>query len=223
MNMLAWQRQKKTISLDAFENESCFVAVDLSSKKDLTSVCILFRKDGHYYAFQKFYAPEAALEENDKYRQFDIAGELTLTPGSTTDYAFVEEELRDLAKRFKVERFIFDQWQANYLITRMQEQRLPVMELPMTVKNLSDSMKEVEARILERELWHDGNTCMTWQMGNVTAKMDARNNIYPRKENENDPRCHIDGPVTLIMAMSRWQLEHENCGLSDFLSNPVSI
>lgn len=222
MNMLAWQRQKKAISLEEFEGADCFVAVDLSSKKDITSICILFKRDGHYYCFNKFYAPESAILDNDKYRQFITSGELVETPGSTTDYAFVEEELKSLAKRFRVEYFIFDQWQANYLITRMQESRLPVMELPMTTKNLSDSMKEVEARVLERELWHDGNTCMTWQIGNVTAKTDARNNIYPRKENENDHRCHIDGPVTLIMAMNRWQLNQDS-GLSDFLSNPVSV
>ena len=222
MNMLAWQRQKRTLDINNFKGERCFVAVDLSSKKDLTSICILFKRDSEYFAFEKFYAPEAALEDNDKYRQFELSGELTFTPGNTTDYAFVEEELKALAHEYTVEYFIFDQWQANYLITRLQEERLPVMELPMTTKNLSDAMKEVEARVLDRELWHDGNTCMTWQMGNVTAKMDARNNIYPRKENENDPRCHIDGPVTLIMAMNRWQIDQDS-GLSDFLSNPVSV
>lgn len=222
MNMLAWQRQKTDIKIEDFKNDHCFVSVDLSSKKDLTSICILFKRDGHYYTFEKFYAPESAAEDNDRYRAFHTEGELVLTPGNTTDYAFIEEELKELAKDYTVEYFIFDQWQANYLITRMQEHRLPVMELPMTTKNLSDAMKEVEARVLERELWHDGNKCMTWQMGNVTAKQDARNNIYPRKENENDHRCHIDGPVTLIMAMNRWQLD-QTSGVGEFLSNPVSV
>ena len=104
----------------------------------------------------------------------------------------------------------------------MQDKRLPVIEMPMTVKNLSDAMKEVEAQVLDGNLYHDVNTCMTWQVGNVTAKMDARENIYPRKANENDKNCHIDGPVSLIMAMSRWQTERES-GLGDFLSNPVSV
>jgi len=211
MNMLAWQRQKNTkLKLEDFANQKCFVSIDLSSKKDLTSICLLFKNDkNHYCTFHKFYAPDTAIEENDKYRQFVNIGEIIQTPGSATDYSFIEEELKDIALNFDVQFFIFDQWQAQYLMSRLQENRLPVLELPMTVRNLSDSMKEVEARVLEKELWHDGNTCMTWQMGNVTAKMDARNNIYPRKENENDTNCHIDGPVTLIMAMNRWQLEQD--------------
>jgi phage terminase large subunit-like protein len=41
---------------------------------------------------------------------------------------------------------------------------------------------------------------MTWMMGNVTAKIDAKENIYPRKEREGEK---IDGPVAAIMAMGR--------------------
>lgn len=223
MNMLAWQKQKKDISLESFKGHKCYVAVDLSSKLDLTSVCILFKRDGEYYPFFKFYAPEDAVSDNDKYREFVTKGEIVETPGTTVDYSYIEEDLKELAKQFTVEYFIFDQWQAGYLITRMQELRLPVMELPMNVKNLSDAMKEVEAQVLDGKLWHDGNSCMTWQIGNVASKVDARNNIYPRKANENDKRCHIDGPVTLIMAMTRWTLDKERGGLDDFLANPVSV
>ena len=223
MNMLYWQKQKSDITLEDFAGSKCFVSIDLASKKDLASICILFKRDGIYYAFFKFYAPEAAVEDIPKYREYVTKGEITETPGNVTDYAFIEEELLSLGQAHDVEGFIFDTWQANYLITRMQDKRLPVIEMPMTVKNLSDGMKEAEAQVLDGTLWHNGNTCMTWQVGNVTAKRDARENIYPRKANENDKNCHIDGPVTLIMGMSRWQVERDSGGLDDFLSNPVSI
>ena len=39
---------------------------------------------------------------------------------------------------------------------------------------------------------------MAWMMGNVVAKFDAKDNVYPRKEREQDK---IDGPVALIMAL----------------------
>jgi len=223
MNMLYWQKQKSDLTIEDFAGEPCFVSIDLASKKDLSAICILFKRDGIYYAFFKFYAPEAAVEEIPKYREFVTKGELTETPGNVTDYSFIEDELLSLGKDYDVKGFIFDTWQANYLITRMQDNRMPVIEMPMTVKNLSDAMKETEAQVLDGALWHNGNTCMTWQVGNVTAKMDARENIYPRKANKNDKNCHIDGPVTLIMAMSRWQIERDSGGLDDFLSNPVGV
>ncbi|HDS1582232.1 TPA: terminase large subunit, partial [Stenotrophomonas maltophilia] len=59
---------------------------------------------------------------------------------------------------------------------------------------------EVEALILSRRLWHDGNGAMTWMMGNVVARVDAKEHVYPRKEKMENK---IDGAVALIMAMGR--------------------
>lgn len=203
MNMLAWQRQKKTFTIEDMKGCPCWMSVDLASKKDVAVLMLLFLKGDEYYAIPKFYAPELAAEDNEKYRDFAMSEDMTLTPGSMTDYAFIEQDIKDYAKQVNLQDICFDDWQANYLITRLSNTSLPVVEYNQTVKNMSDPMKEVEARVISRKLWQDGNPVMTWMMGNVSAKMDAKENIYPRKDNESDPRCKIDGPVALIMAMGR--------------------
>lgn len=203
MNMLAWQRQKRAFGIEDFKGCPCWMAVDLASKKDVAALILLFLKDGEYYVVPKFYVPESAAEENEKYRDFVTDGCMVATPGTMTDYAFIEEDIKALAKVVSLQDIAFDDWQANYLITRLSETSLPVVDYNQTVKNMSEPMKEVEARVLDRKLWHDGNPVMTWMMGNVSAKIDAKENIYPRKDNESDPFCKIDGPVALIMAMGR--------------------
>jgi phage terminase large subunit-like protein len=203
MNMLAWQRQRRPFELEDMKGCRCFAAVDLASKKDVAPIGLLFEKGGEWYFKAFFFAPEAAAEENDKYREFATAGHLTLTPGSMTDYGFIEEKLKQLRKLVNLQEVAFDDWQANYLMTRLAETNLTVVDFNQTVRNMSEPMKEVEARVLARTLWHDGNPMMTWMMGNVAARVDAKENIYPRKDNENDPRCKIDGPITLIMAAGR--------------------
>ncbi len=208
MNMLAWQKQKRAISLDDFVGEPCFGGLDLASKKDVAAFVLLFPRDGKYHTFQKFYAPESAAEENDKYRDFATAGLLTLTPGSMTDYAFIEADILAACEKFDLQQLAFDPFQAHYLITRLMETSAPCVEYGNTVKNMSDPMKEVEAQILSGQLVHDGNDLMTWMMGNVTARIDAKDNIFPRKEREADPRCKIDGVVALIMAMGL-AMKHE--------------
>jgi phage terminase large subunit-like protein len=55
-------------------------------------------------------------------------------------------------------------------------------------------------------------------MGNVVAKVDAKEHIYPRKEQPGDK---IDGPVALIMAMGRAMLRQDAGDFTGFLSNPV--
>jgi phage terminase large subunit-like protein len=205
MNMLAWQRQKRVISIEDMRGVPCWMGIDLASKKDVAALIMLFEKGQESFCISRFYVPEAALEENDKYRNFATSGDLIVTPGAQTDIAFIEEDMKKFASIVNLQDAAFDDWQANDLMGRLQKTSLKdkVINFNQTVRNMSEPMKEVEARIINRKLWHDGNPVMTWMMGNVAAKLDAKENIYPRKESESDPNCKIDGPVALIMAMGR--------------------
>jgi phage terminase large subunit-like protein len=203
MNSLAWQRQRREYRLDEFAGCRCWMAVDLASKRDIAALVMLLERADEYFVIPRFYAPESAAEENEKYRDFATDGELILTPGSMTDYEFIESDILKFAAQLDMQKLGFDEWQANYLITRLQATSLKeaIVVFNQTVRNMSEPMKEAEARVMNRTLWHDGNSVMNWMMGNVAAKVDAKENIYPRKDNEADPLCKIDGVVGLIMAM----------------------
>lgn len=205
MNMLAWQRQKRSYEIEDFAGCPCWLAVDLASKKDVAALMMLWECDAQFFAKPRFYVPESAVEDNEKYQSFIAAGDMIATPGSMIDQAFIEEDILKIAGAVNLQDAGFDEWQANYLISRLQNTTLKdkVIAFNQVVRNMSDPMKEVEARTLARTLWNDGNSCMTWMMGNVAARIDAKDNIYPRKDNDNDPLCKIDGPVALIMAMGR--------------------
>ena len=205
MNMLAWQRQKRAFDLSEMRGRPCWIGVDLASKKDVAALVMLFDLGAEYVCIPRFYVPESALEENAKYRDFATAGDLIVTPGEQTDTEFIENDLLEIASKVSIESVAFDDWQANDIMTRLQKTSLKekIIVFNQTVRNMSEPMKEVEARVISRKLWHDGNTVMTWMMGNVSARVDAKENIYPRKDNESDPLCKIDGVVGLIMAMGR--------------------
>jgi phage terminase large subunit-like protein len=204
MNMLSWQRQRLA-DPSRFKRSPCHIAVDLASRKDVAVVLTEWKFEDEFYTEQRFYIPESALEENEVYQRH--ADFMTVTPGNMTDQAFIEEDIKTICQGNEVVSIAFDDWQADYMMTRLMDCGLPVVNFNQTVKNMSTPMKEVEASVLDRKLWHDGNPVMTWMMGNVAAKLDAKDNIYPRKENERDPRCKIDGPVALIMAHGRWLSE----------------
>jgi phage terminase large subunit-like protein len=67
-------------------------------------------------------------------------------------------------------------------------------------------MKWIEADTIGGKLHHDGNPCMSWMVSNVTARVDANDNIFPRKERA---ESKIDGPVAAIIAMSVAQRAEE--------------
>jgi len=224
MNMLAWQRQKRTLDMDDFKARPAFLGIDLASKKDVAAVAILTSlPDGNHVTFQRFYAPESAAEDNEKYRRWERSGHMVLTPGAATDYATIEADIAALADHFDVRGVAFDNWQAQYLAQRLMERGLPMEEFPHQVRTMSDPMKELEAMVLDDQLVHDGNPVMTEHMGYVAAKADAKDNIYPNKSNPNDPRCKIDGVVALIMAVGLMTREREMGSLDDWLTDPVAM
>lgn len=204
MNMLAWQRQKKPELFEQFKTAPCHVSIDLASTTDIAALNATFKQGDRFYSISRFYAPESAAEDNEKYQAFAEDGDLILTPGSMVDQAFIEQDIKKICAEFNVLSLAFDDWQANYMMTRLMDCGLPVVNYNQTVKNMSQPMKEVEALVIDGKLHHDGNACMTWMIGNVAAKIDAKDNIYPRKENDNDKRCKIDGAVAQIMSMGRW-------------------
>ena len=77
---------------------------------------------------------------------------------------------------------------------------VPMVEMRPTVLNFSEPMKELESLVIQGRIHHNGDPCMAWQISNVVAHTDVKDNIYPRKERNQNK---IDGPVALIMALGR--------------------
>ena len=219
MNMLAWQRQKKDIRLDDYAGKRAWIGVDLASKKDLAAIAILIPDGDQYATFYDFFVPDAV--DNPKYR--NLSEWITFTPGSATDYAFIEERLKELCSLLEVQEVSFDPWQAQYLMQRMTERGMPVTEFPHQVRTMSDPMKEVEAVVLDGRLWHN-NPAMDWQVAQVETKQDEKGNIYPGKgARKNDPNCKIDGVVALIMAMGIYLRTKDSGSLDEWLADPVAM
>ncbi len=207
MDMRDWDAcADGTISLDQFEGCRCFIGVDLASKVDLAAKARIFEREGKFYVFMEYYLPESAVEDgrNSQYSGWARQGRLTVTPGNVTDFDQIEAELVEDASRFEVAEVPFDPFQATQLSSHLIAQGLPMVEMRPTVLNFSEPMKQMEALVLQRRLVHDGDPILAWMVSNVVCHTDAKDNIYPRKEREENK---IDGVVALIMALGR-QMVH---------------
>lgn len=192
-----------SLRLDTFAGSRCVIGLDLASKIDIAAVELLFPREGGRYArFGRYYLPDETVQqpENDHYRGWARAGLLTVTDGNIIDFGRILEDLIGLAAQFQVEALAYDPFQATMLVTELMNAGLPCVEVKPTVLNLSEPMKQIDALIRDRKLAHDGDPVMAWMMSNVVAKVDAKDNVYPRKER---PEAKIDGFVALCMAMNR--------------------
>ena len=180
-------------------------SLDLASKTDIAALVMVFEHPDTpdaYAVFGKYYLPEDTVNANgnSQYPGWMHTGRLTVTPGNVIDFSWIEADLNDLSSRFAVQAVAFDLFQATQLSTRMMSEGLPMIEVRPTVLNFSEPMKTLEALVLQKKLVHDGDPVLGWMVSNVVAHLDAKDNIYPRKERAENK---IDGIVALIMALSR--------------------
>jgi phage terminase large subunit-like protein len=207
LNMVRWNACPKAKSLEELVGRRCFIGMDLASKIDIAAVDLLFppvADDPLWHLHTKFYLPEdrvetAATTNAGHYDAWAKMGFITLTPGNVIDFEFIEQDLKSF-KVFGIAEIGFDPWQATQLATRMLAEGLPMVEVGQNVRNFSEPMKQLEALVLQGKLAHPHNPVLSWMAANVVAKLDAKDNIYPRKESE---ESKIDGVVALIIALGR--------------------
>lgn len=206
MDMAAWDRcADHELTVEKVEHLPCIAALDLASKVDVAAkVRVFYEEDqDHYYLIPTFWLPERAVEQgrNSQYDGWRRAGHLKVTDGEVTDYDQIEDEIRADVSTLEMREIPYDPWQATQLASHLLDEGAPMVEYRQTVQNMSEPMKTFEALVLSRKLTHNGNPMMTWMVSNVVCHRDVKDNIYPRKEREENK---IDGPVGAIMALGRW-------------------
>lgn len=226
LNMNAWREcGDADLTIDSVKHLSCIEGLDLASSIDIAARVKVFFQDilvvdgeseddkkakykRHYYVFGQYYLPEDVLDEptSRHYQGWRNQSFLTLTDGNETDFGWIEQDILTDAAKYQTNELAYDRYQAVSTAQRLTAQGMNCVEFPQQVATMSPAMKEVEAAIKGGRLHHDCNPVLSWMMSNVVAHVDAKENIYPRKEREENK---IDGAVALIMAVGRAML-HEH-------------
>lgn len=226
MPLHTWDGCKdKQLHMDEFLGEPFLAILDLASKDDIAAYTRWFRKvlDGvvHHYVFSTYYLPEYALvtpgPNQTAYKRWYAEGHLKVTDGPEIDFDTIEQDVLKDKDRHQLLELLYDPWRATQLAQRFVKSGATAVEMRHTVPNLSTPMKEVLSACKAARIHHDANPVTRWMMSNVTAQLDAKDNIYPRKEK---PHMKIDGAVTIIMGMARAMLD-PGTSLDDWLKNPV--
>ena len=208
MNMLQWDAcGDPALKEERFAGKECVVALDAAFKKDLFAKIKVFRDGDHYTVFGRYYLnDELVRQKGNEHLAAWVNGDwIRTTPGNVLDIEAVREELIADTMRFQVTEVPYDPFQLAQFSAEMVEQGVPMVELRPTVLNFSPAMKEVEALVASRRLHHNGDPVLAWAISNVVCHLDAKDNIYPRRE-KTDLAKKIDPAIALFMAMARAML-----------------
>jgi phage terminase large subunit-like protein len=204
-NVDKWRSCGADMRIEDYFGHRAFIGMDLASRVDIAAVELLIPDGDDYIRFGKYYLPESALENgNEMYKAWAEEGWLTITDGEIIDFNEIKADILGLCSAFEIAELAYDPFQATMLITELMAEGVPVVEMRPTVLNFSEPMKILDSLIRAGKIQHNGDPVMTWMVSNTVAKADAKDNVYPRKERDENK---IDGVVALLMALGRAQQE----------------
>lgn len=228
-NMEKWKAcEDKTLTLEQFKGEECYLGMDLARKLDMNSMPRLFKRvideKIHYYCVAPcFWVPEDTVFDttnsriSERFQAWVNSEHLYPTDGAEIDYREILEEAKATQLIAPVVSVAIDPSGATNLSHDLADEGLEPIAITQNFTNMSDPMKELEAAINAGRFHHDGHPIMTWCITNTVGKNLPGNDdiVRPIKEG-NDNK--IDGAVALIMAIGRAMLgETKEDSLSDHI------
>jgi phage terminase large subunit-like protein len=208
-----WDAAQAHLDFADYAGRKCHGGVDLSFKRDLTALSLVFdHDDGGKAAFVWFFMPgEGVREREDRdgvpYGLWRDQGYIEATPGPVVDYSFVAVKIATLAEDVEIESLACDTYKRDHLQVELDEIGCPVplVNHPQGFRKQADSslwmpmsVEVTEEAIVKGQLRVRSNPCLTWNAASVVMEPDAQGNRKPEKKKSTG---RIDGIVALIEAM----------------------
>ena len=186
------------------DGDSCYAGLDLASTGDFSALTFDFKYGDRHRVITKYYLPEDKVREwpgeiGQQIRQWIRDGWITETPGNTTDYDFIERDLKSFCEKYNVISVGYDPANAKQFSSKMYVDGINMRSFSQGIMNISHPTKRTEELILSRKFEYDGNPVTAWNFANVKIYTDANLNIKVIKSK--DPNKKVDGVVSIIMAI----------------------
>ena len=210
----AWRRCQRdwvpprgddVLALEQLRGRRAIAGLDLASKIDIASLELLILPEGDRPTPEDpvirtgwYFVPEKAVEDRPSYQGWDKLDLLSVNPGEIIDYDEMLIKLEEISSFLQLEQVPYDPHQANYFVTTATKAGMPMLEYRQIVLNMSEPMKTLDALTRSGAIVHGGCAVMEWQLSNVVAQVDKKDNVYPNKPG---PEAKIDSAVALIMAV----------------------
>ena len=200
-----WDDAECIIKESRPEPEAVFIGFDLAATRDLNAVCTLKRYgEMDYEAEWQFFLPEQSIDlipkhYSDIFRVAISTGILKLTEGNVMDDREISEFIKGQCEKYDVQEVGYDAYNAASMVARLHDYGIPVKKVGQGMAVLNYPSKYIEKLILNKQIKHNGNPFVGWQLGNCEVYTDVNGNIKVRK-NEADQAAKVDGIIALIIA-----------------------
>lgn len=209
----------KEVDFSDFEDDECFLGVDLSAVSDLTATSVLFPPNQYRpkwpdkYVFKNFiYLPESALDDSINsqfYRLWKQQGYLTITSGNVVDYDYILKDQLDIYSKTYMVSLSYDSWNATQWAINATNEGLPLEPFSQSIGNFNRPTKAFELLVKQGKVVIDYSPITRWCFQNVSLKFDFNANCKPAKAN-NDNNSKIDVVIAMLQALGGYQTKNNH-------------
>lgn len=197
---------QETYSLEDFRSSYCVGGIDLSQTTDLTACCVVIEKAGKLYTFAKFFMPANKIDELQEregvpYRLYVTMGLIQPSGENFVDYNDCFNWFRMLVEEYEILplQVGYDRYSAQYLVQQMEQYGFHMDDVYQG-ENLTPVIHECDGLLRDHTLQLGPNNLLKAHFLNVGMKQNEETRkIRPVKI---DTRCHIDGFVAVIDALT---------------------
>ena len=198
LSLEEWQKCAGPVLRDG----DMYVAMDLSSTRDLTAICYLWNNGDKFSVDFQCFLPRKSLElvsvaNKAKYQRAIEDGILHVTRGDVVDYREVKDHVKMMASKHKLKMIGYDKWNAALLVNDLEDEGYPIMDIGQSMSALSAASKETERMIVEELIRQEGNPFIDWTLECCSVYEDKNENIKITKD-EADKSLKIDPIVAMF-------------------------
>lgn len=206
-----WKACQDTITLDDFDGQPCWLAIDLSNKLDLTAISLVFRKEIeerlHFYVFAECFSPEDSVAANPVYTQWAARNLIHVCDGNIVEKEDLLQRIVELSERFKIQEVCFDPWNSAFIEQDIAKllPHLKLGEVLQRANYLHTPMHLLNELTFSKRVHHSGDPVLTYGISNVIARRVGRLEQPDKEKTEQK----IDPAVAVIMALKRASVAEE--------------
>jgi phage terminase large subunit-like protein len=227
VNLDDWKKcNKGEINIEDYYGQPCWASLDLSAKRDLTSLRVLIETEpGEYVTFGWRWAPEKGVYHLTQtgtklYGGWIEKGLLIETPGKVVDQSYMFKKILWLKEKFKLIKLAVDEWNAIELINKLEQKKVPYEVFRQGTKSYHPAIKKFEEVYVNHQLNHGGDELLSWCADNLVVHYDNNANMKPDRKNS---KSKIDDIVTLIMCFGMAIKHKKPKSFDDIINNITSV
>lgn len=205
-----WDRMAAA-DIGDWNGKRVWAGLDLALVNDLSALVLMWEDDSDDKVRSKsfFWLPEGNVRERAEeakapYLEWVKAGRLILTPGVTTDFTFIADQIVELKDNCDFQWLAFDMFRWNNLLNILHGKGISqtwidkhTFKFNQNEKFYDPALSHLEKLFIDGRFIHDNNPVQNWNMGNAAVKENA---FQRRTLLKLDRHRKIDGAVALAMA-----------------------